>query len=129
MKIAKWIGGLLLLAFTVVVFAAWQGRTEQRRLQNALIMTGNYVGMTEGQLHLLGSKIADEGVGTIGEAHEVIFWLVCSGRISNENIENATRTALRLMTSQDLNEKEAVARLLYIIGEANTIDPFMACPR
>jgi phage-related minor tail protein len=129
MKALKWIGGILLLVFAVVAIAAWQGRSEQRRMQNALLMTGHYVGMSEGQLFALGTKIADEGDGTIGEAREVIFWLVCSGRISHENIEQASRTALRLMTVQHLSEKEAVARLLYMIGEVDSIDPFIACPK
>jgi len=127
-KALKWVAIIVAVLVGVVLFAARQGASDQRRMQAALHLTGNYAGMTEGQLYELGTRISKEGVGTIGEAREVIFWLVCSGRFSSATIEPAAKVALRLVSVQGLSEKDAVARLISMTG-SSTPDPFFACPK
>ena len=128
MKVLKWLSLIAVIAIAVVIFAARQGASDQRRMQAALQLTGNYVGMTEGQIYELGTRLSKDGVGTIGEAREVLFWLVCSGKFSAVTVEPAAKAALRLVSIQRLNEKEAVARLVSIAGTPAN-DAFMACPK
>ena len=128
MKLLKWIGVIAIVVVAVFILLARQGASDQRRMQLALQLTGGYVGMTEGQIHDLGTRISQGGVGTIGEAREVLFWLVCSGRFSSVTVEPAAKAALRLVSVQGLSEKEAVLRLLPLTG-SRTTEPFSACPK
>lgn len=128
MNALKWFAVVVVVLVGVVIFAAKQGASDQRRMQAALQLTNNYAGMTEGQLYELGTSISKDGVGTIGEAREVIFWLVCSGKFSYDAIEPSAKAALHLVSIQGLSEKEAVARLI-AMSDPSSPDPFMACPK
>ena len=126
----KIVLGLVLFAIAVVVVfmvAANQGKKEQDRMRSALTLTGNYVGMTEGQIYELGTAISREGTGTIGEAREILFWLVCSGKFSREAVEPSARAALRLVAAKGVSPKQAVADLAATTGAGS--DPFMVCPK
>lgn len=117
---------VVVAAAAVFSFAVWQGREDDRRLQEALQLTGGAVGMTRGQIYQLGDKLAAEGFGTIGDAREVLFWIVCSARFTGAAAEAAARAALRLVEVQRLSPQEAVGRLAPMAGAG---DPFTACPR
>lgn len=128
MKILKWVGIALAVVVAIVFFAARQGAQEQQRMRVALQMTSNYVGMTEGELHGLGDRLSKETKGTIGQAREVVFWMVCSGQFSRNTIEPSGKAALDLVTVKGMSEKEAVATLIAIVDPKLT-DPFLACPK
>lgn len=111
-KALKWIAVLVAIGVAVVFFAARQGASDQRRMQAALQLTGNYVGMTEAQISELGTRLGQGGRGTVGEAREVLFRLACSGRFASAMVESAARAALALVSARGISEKEAVARLV-----------------
>lgn len=117
---------VVVAAAAVFSFAVWQGHDEDRKLQAALQLTGGAVGLTRGQIYQLGDKLADEGLGTIGDAREVLFWVVCSARFTGATAEATARAALRLVDVQRLSPQEAVGRLASMAGPG---DPFLACPR
>ena len=119
------LSAVTVLVVAGVLTAAYQGHQDQKRMQNALILTGNYVGMTEGRIYELGNTISKDGVGTIGDAREVLFWLVCSGRFSSETVEPSAHLALRLVELRGITPKEAVRQIAVMTGSG---DPFVACP-
>jgi phage-related minor tail protein len=127
-KILKWLGIVVVGLAVIIVVVAMQGAGDQRRMQSALQLTGGYVGMTEGQLYELGTSISKNGVGTIGEAREVIFWLVCSGRFSSATIEPSAKAALGLVSAQGLSEKEAVTTLIKMV-DPSARAPLDGCPK
>jgi hypothetical protein len=84
--------------------------------------------MTEHQLEELAIDIEKTGRGTIGDAQDVIFWMVCSGRFGPRSMEEGAKAAFKLMSVTGKSSKEAVA---YIIGltERSLSDPFALCPK
>lgn len=97
-------------AMAGVSIAVVKGILEQRELQNALIMTGNYAGVTEGSLNLLAHTATAMG-GSIGTAKEVILQLAASGKFTGEQID-AIVPAIVHMEDATGGGKEAVAKLV-----------------
>lgn len=103
-------------ALAGLTIAMVKGLLEQRELQNALIMTGNYAGTTEGQLNLLAHTSTALG-GSIGVAKDVILELAASGRFTADQI-SAIVPAIVRMEDATGGGKEAVAKL---VGEFKSL--------
>jgi hypothetical protein len=112
--------GIAFMALTAAAvglgIAMVKGLLEQRELQNALIMTGNYAGTTEGQLNLLAHTATTMG-GSIGTAKEVILQLAASGKFTGEQIDAIVPAIVRMEDATG-GGKEAVAQL---IGEFKSL--------
>lgn len=76
-------------AAAVLSIALYKGLMEQRDLQNALIMTGNYAGTTEGALNDMAHSAVAAG-GSIGVAKGIILELASSGKFTAEQIRVTT---------------------------------------
>ena len=77
-------GGLAVAAVGVGVAMA-MGAAEQKGMNNALLMTGNYAGLTSDSLH--GLAVAAAGTAaSLGEAKKVATELAGSGKYSGEQI-------------------------------------------
>ena len=127
MKKLKWVAIIIVCAAGIVAFAAKQGADDQRRLRTAIVMTGNYAGMTEGQLNELVTSVANEDIGTVGQSREVVFWLVCSGRFSYTTMEPSAKAALHLISAKGVSEKDAFTILIKII-DPSARAPLDGCP-
>lgn len=76
-------------AVAVLGVALYKGLMEQRDLQNALIMTGNYAGTTAGALNEMAHSSVAMG-GSLGTAKDIILDLASSGKFTASQIKVAT---------------------------------------
>lgn len=77
--------GLLAAAVAAVGVAALKGEEQESALNSAIIATGNYAGVTTGQLDAMAESMAG-GTVTIGHAREAIAALTETGRFTSEQI-------------------------------------------
>lgn len=74
----------------------YTGSQEAASYQRALIMSGNVSGLTASQLQLAAQGVEALGAGTQREALPVIMQLASVTRLSQQELERLTATALRL---------------------------------
>lgn len=65
-------------------FAA--GRKEMEAMNNALSTTGNYAGLTRGQMIAVSESVSKAGTLTVGTAKDIVTQIVASGRYGAENV-------------------------------------------
>ncbi len=66
---------------------------EMREMNNAIAVTGNFAGVTRGQMRDLAQGMADAGTLTIGTSKEIVTQLVASGRLGTESIRAVAQLA------------------------------------
>lgn len=72
-----------------------QGAQEQKAMDSALIMTGNYAGLTSDSLNALAHSAVASG-GSIGEAKKAVTELAASGKYTGEQIGIITNAAIAM---------------------------------
>lgn len=77
-----------------VALAYKQGADEAKAYTNALVLSGNAVGVTVGQLRELAAA-QSRVVGTQGEAAQALAALVATGRVSADALDEAAEAATR----------------------------------
>lgn len=82
-------------ALVVFGLAIVKGTLEQRELQNALILTGNYAGTTAGQLDAMAHSSVKMG-GSLGLAKTVILDLAQSGKFTGTQIAEVTNAVVKM---------------------------------
>ena len=81
-------------AATVLAVAFIQGRNEALAYNKALILAGNTATTTSGQLSDMARNIS-KGVGTQGAAAEAVVAMVATGKVTADNLEQFSATAIR----------------------------------
>lgn len=95
------LGGTTAAALSVVAaigalsFAYYKGQQESDGYNRALILTGNYAGVTAGQIAGMADRISDS-VGTTAQAAEVLTLLAQTGRITAHNMEEIGEAAVAM---------------------------------
>lgn len=87
-----------------------KGILEQRELQNALILTGNFAGTTEGSLSAVAHSATAMG-GSIATAKNVILELASSGKFTADQINTVT-TAVVAMEHATGGGEDSVKKLV-----------------
>ncbi len=91
--------GLAILAAAAAVaglgYAVIKGGMEQREMNNALILTGNYAGMTADSLNALAHSAVEMG-GTVGAAKHAVTELAASGKFTGTQIGYITEAVVAL---------------------------------
>lgn len=100
----------LVAAMVGVSIAMVKGVLEQRDLQNALILTGNFAGTTEGSLNAIAHSAVAMG-GSIATAKGIILELASSGKFTANQI-NAVTTAVVAMEHATGDGEDSVKRLV-----------------
>lgn len=87
-----------LLAGAAVAFgvAAYQGGQETERLNRTIRLTGNYAGVTAGNIREMSAAAAKIGGGGIGNARDAVEGLVATGQISKAAITDLSATMVEL---------------------------------
>lgn len=98
-------------AIGVVTYAAITGASEMTAYQRAIIMTGNYAGVTSQQLANMASKISDSGRGTKGAAAEALAMMVTTGNVASENLEKFAGVAIKMQKVIGLSVEDTVKDL------------------
>ena len=101
------------LAVAGLAVAAAFGEHEQRRLQNALLLTNNAAGLTEDGIHSLAESIL-QGLsgGTIRTAEKTLEGLVASGRLTGEALQSAGKASLAFQLATGESTEKANQFLL-----------------
>jgi hypothetical protein len=115
--------GVLILGMVAALggfaFAAYKGAEQSRELNNAIHATGDYAGMTAGQLQALAGKMAVASDTTIGKGREAMQALVASGRFTATSIESVGTAAL-LMAKYTGQSEEDVLKHFAKMGDGVT---------
>ncbi|EPJ7090544.1 phage tail length tape measure family protein [Citrobacter amalonaticus] len=102
---AKAMGGYILglvnpftlaaAAVGVLGLAYYQGSQEQDAFNKSLILTGNQVGKTSGQLADIAARAGVAANSTTGAAASVLNQLVESGKVAGDSLERVTTTVVK----------------------------------
>lgn len=105
------------LAATVglLTYSYYKGSQEQEAFNESLILTGNIVGKTSGQLAYMATAIADNAGSTISMSSDVLNQLVAGGKVAASTLASASEAIIKLndatgiSTSQLVSDFEAIA--------------------
>ncbi|NMY04644.1 phage tail tape measure protein [Pseudomonas sp. WS 5059] len=103
--------GPLALATAAVgglAIAYYKGSEEQDRYNKSLILTGNYAGISAGQLGDMARQVSAT-VGTTGQAAEVLALLAGNGKIAGESFTGITQAAVSMQEATGKAVSETVA--------------------
>ena len=90
--------------------AYYKGREEQDSYNKSLILTGNYAGVSAGQLGDMARQVSAT-VGTTGQAAAVLALLAGNGKIAGESFEGITQAAVSMQEATGKAVSETVAEL------------------
>ena len=100
--VGSYIGGLISPATAAgaslgaLALAYYQGSQEQEEFTKKLILSGNILGATSGQLGQLAQQISRLTGGTVSNSAAVIGQLVASGKVAGDSLETVAATVIRL---------------------------------
>jgi len=103
--------GPLALATAAVgglAYAFYKGSEEQDSYNKSLILTGNYAGVSAGQLGDMARQVSAT-VGTTGQAAEVLALLAANGKIAGESFTGITQAAVSMQEATGKAVSETVA--------------------
>ena len=103
--------GPLALATAAVgglAYAFYKGSEEQDSYNKALILTGNYAGVSTGQLGDMARQVSAT-VGTTGQAAAVLALLADNGKIAGESFTGITQAAVSMQEATGKAVSETVA--------------------
>ncbi|WP_095110566.1 phage tail tape measure protein [Pseudomonas sp. Irchel 3E20] len=88
--------------------AYYKGSEEQDKYNESLILTGNYAGVSAGQLGDMARQVSAT-VGTTGQAAEVLALLAGNGKIAGESFTGITQAAVSMQEATGKAVGETVA--------------------
>lgn len=114
--------GLAVLGFGAalvgVAAAVIKGGEEQRAMNNALIKTGNYAGLTSDSLNALAHAATESG-GSLGEAKKAVTELAGSGKFTGEQIGYITEAAVEMEHASGKSIEKTIAEFQSLAVEAS----------
>ena len=110
------INPLSLVAAGVAALAfAWkQGAENEYEFNKALILTGNYAGVTADQLTRMVSQLDNISGVTAGSARDALLAVASSGKITGEQFEMVARSAAQMQSIVGVSVDETVNKFLEI---------------
>lgn len=95
-------------AVGALAVAYYKGSEEQDAYSKSLILTGNYAGVSAGQLGEMARQVSAT-VGTTGQAAEVLALLAGNGKIAGESFAGITQAAVSMQEATGKAVSETVA--------------------
>jgi lambda family phage tail tape measure protein len=77
----------------VLGFSFYEGTKQSKAFADAITLTGNYAGKTEGQFNALAKSVAASGNVTVAAAREYTQALIATGEIGPQVLSSAARVA------------------------------------
>lgn len=99
------------------VDAAIQGYLQEQKLNDAIIATGNYAGVTTGQLYAMRATIAGFGNGDIGKATTALQLMVSSGKVTGDHLEEAAQAAVDFSNITGASIQSAANEFIKLQGD------------
>lgn len=103
------IGGTA-AAIGAVGYAAYRGAEQSKQLADAVVLSGNAAGVTEGQYNRVARAIAASGEVSVAAAREYGLALIQTGQVGAKNLELATEVATRFGVATGKSAKEVAAQ-------------------
>ncbi|OIX96212.1 hypothetical protein BFS14_01745 [Serratia fonticola] len=102
------LGGVA-AAVGLLTYAYYQGSKEQDAFNESLILTGNIVGKTSGQLADMSRKVADSAGSTVSSAAVVLNQLVAGGKVAAGSLASASEAILKLNDATGISTAQLVS--------------------
>lgn len=99
------------VAATAFAVAAYKGYEESEHLGRALASTGNYAGVTAGQVDDMAQRIGASN-GAVTEAQKALAGLVSSGKVSGSALESVGAAAVAMSEATGENVDKVVAQFV-----------------
>ena len=99
-----------------LAYAFYKGSEEQDSYNKSLILTGNYAGVSAGQLGDMARQVSAT-VGTTGQAAEVLALLAGNGKIAGESFAGITQAAVSMQEATGKAVSETVAEFSKLADE------------
>ncbi|KGA31113.1 phage tail length tape measure family protein [Pectobacterium odoriferum] len=96
-------------AVGVLGLAYYKGSEEQSAFNESLILTGNLVGKTSGQLALIASSVSAATNTTTGNAAAVLNQLVSAGKVAGDSLQTVTSAIVSLNKETGIATDQFVA--------------------
>ncbi|WP_458068631.1 phage tail length tape measure family protein [Rhodanobacter sp. BL-MT-08] len=95
-------------ALGAFALAAEKGAEDEAKLNQAIIATGNYAGVTSGQLRDLAAKTK----GPLGDATTALTLLTASGKVTGDHLAEAGQAAVDLSAVTGMSIEKAVESII-----------------
>lgn len=95
-------------AVGVLGLAFYQGSQEQDEFNKSLILTGNLVGKTSGQLADIALRAGDAANSTTGAAASVLNQLVSTGKVAGDSLESVTTAIVKTSEATGISTNQLV---------------------
>lgn len=92
--------------------AFYQGWSESKAFNNAMILTGNYAGITEARLNGLAKSISENYSASIGDVRDVMQQVVASGQFTNVSLQSVASTITRIAALSGQTATEVAQSLI-----------------
>jgi lambda family phage tail tape measure protein len=99
-----------------LAYAYHKGSEEQDSYNKSLILTGNYAGVSAGQLGEMARQVS-ASVGTTGQAAAVLAMLADNGRIAGESFAGITQAAVSMQEATGKAVSETVAEFVKLADD------------
>ena len=96
--------------------AYYKGSEEQDRYNKSLILTGNYAGVSAGQLGDMARQVSAT-VGTTGQAAAVLAMLADNGKIAGDSLTGITQAAVSMQEATGKAVSETVAEFVKLADD------------
>ncbi|MEX9826860.1 phage tail length tape measure family protein [Raoultella planticola] len=118
--------GALVAVVGTLTYAWYKGSQEQQEFNNSLVLTGNVVGKTTGQLADMAKAIADSTGNPTAVAAQALNRIVSGGKIAADSMQSVTEAVVAMNDATDESIDSMVAEFEKIaqnpvaaIGELN----------
>ncbi len=105
--------GIAAAAVGVLAYAYYSGIKETEAFNNAIIQTGNFAGISSGQLSVMSRQV-NATVGTTGAAADVLASLAASGKLARESFVEIAEAALSMEKATGKSVDATVAEFVKI---------------
>jgi len=110
--VTRVLAGGLAGSFGAIAYAAYSGRDEIDKFNDALTLTGNYAGVTAQDLSSMSKVLAEATNSTIGTAKEAFTTVVASGKFTKEAVGSVTQAILQYAQIAGVDVKVASDKLM-----------------
>jgi phage-related minor tail protein len=111
----------LAAALGIAATAAVMGRREFDALNNSLILTGQYSGVTTDSFKVMAQTISTTSRASIGDAKDILNAMIGSGQFTNQTFDSVSKTIQRFSELSGLSAKDAADKLIPMLdGSASS---------
>ena len=98
--------------FGGLAYSFYKAEKQSSDLRDALVLTGNFAGVTQSQIVALSSSLSDKLSVGYSKANEVLLALASSGRYSSQTFDVMSRAILQFSKLSGVDAKEAATKLM-----------------